>query len=128
MRFNLFQFKIENQISRPGPLRVLAGIYAQGGVFGLPSSSGIIHTTVVLRCPTCAGGFTNSLTGFGGGNIYAATSVCHQMTNQAFMRAGFANTVASISGSGFGTYASTMLYGPYGSVGTVQGYIEARKR
>jgi RHS repeat-associated protein len=102
----------------------LVGLYGQAPAFGsgwFGNLIGLQHTTVVLQGTD--GAFYNSLSGFGGGNIYGATSVCHQMTDQAFWQAGYSNTVANMMGTGIFTNISSLIYGSYGGSGLVQGYM-----
>lgn len=107
----------------------LVGVYGQGPAFGsgaFGDAIGLQHTTAVLK--GVDGKFYTSLTGFGGGNIYAATGVCHTMTNQAFWNAGYSNTVVGMSGSGFFSIVSSTLYDNYGTGGVLQSYISAEKQ
>ncbi len=103
----------------------LVGLYAQGNAFGIPGAEalGFVHGSAVLQMPN--GEFVNSMRGLS--NFYGITSISHQMVNQAFSSAGYANTISGIQGSGWFTWASDSIYGRYGSAGPVLGYIEADK-
>ncbi len=76
---------------------------------------GIKHTFAIIEGTD--GNFYNSLTGsVGTGNLYAVTAVCHNMTTQAFERAGYAFAAVNIPGAGAGVYVSKALFGSSGSL------------
>jgi len=104
----------------------LSGIYAQKGAFTLGKlpDIGINHIAVVMR--DANGGFTNSMAGLGGFNLYGVTSVCHQMSNQALLKAGYDLTVNNMSGGWF-SYITGAVYGPYGSTAPATSYFEWEK-
>lgn len=99
----------------------LVGLYGEGPAFinnKFTEALGLQHTTAVIK--GIDGKFYNSLSGFGAGNIYAATAVCHNMTNQAFLQAGYANTVAGFATSSWSTYFTSIVYTNYGSPSLIQ--------
>lgn len=100
----------------------IIGLMAKRNAFGLPGI-GIEHTATIIKG---SDGFYNSMSGFGGFNIYGVTSVCHQMTNQAIVQAGYSLTVNG-SMAGWASYLSGAAYGPYGSAEPGLSYFEAEK-
>ncbi len=87
---------------------------------------GNAQARIFLKVVKGSGGFYNSMSGFGGFNIYGVTSVCHQMTNQAILQAGYSLTVKG-SMAGWASYLSGSIYGPYGSAEPGLSYFEAEK-
>jgi hypothetical protein len=99
------------------------GLYAKDGASILTSfpDVGINHTAVVIK--GLDGNFYNSMTGLGGGNLYGLTGVCHQVCNRAIARAGYALSVNSMT-SGWFSYVTASLYGPYGTTAPLSSYTE----
>ena len=58
---------------------------------------GLTHTAAVLT--DGSGAYYNSMNGalYGGGNLYAVTGTCHQMTNSAISSAGYSGTVQTMA-------------------------------
>jgi len=98
----------------------LVGLYAQDGATTLSSlpNVGINHTAVVIK--GLDGNFYNSMTG---GNLYGISGVCHQVCNRAIARAGYALSVNSMT-SGWFSYVTAALYGPYGTTASLSSYAE----
>jgi len=101
----------------------LIGLYAKDGAttFSSLPNVGINHTAVVIK--GLDGNFYNSMTGLQGGNLYGLTGVCHQMCNRAIARAGYALSVNSMT-SGWFSYVTAALYGPYGTTAPLSSYAE----
>jgi hypothetical protein len=89
------------------------GIFVDGKLVGLYShkpafESGIFGNIIGLKHTVVETLHSSSVAGFRG--IYGITGVCHQFSGVQ----GLSVMAASLPGSGFFSYVSTAIYGPYG--------------